>query len=359
MKKYIQMFLAVCISLSLFACTKTEIQENPEAQIKFEEYLDELFKEEMEADFLTYHYTLAHPDDAGIDKPEVSWGSLTLESVKESVEDSKEELEKLHEFEKLELTKDQQKIYRLLEIELENNIELEKYLNYDYCFGENKVNDNLITNLTEYRISGQEDIEDFILLLKDVDRYISEGIEATRELADSGNIQKETEKEAILEQCQKFLESEEIEKYFHSELMQVEGLSDTQREDYESQVAEAVKNSVKPAYEKIISLYEELPVSEHQGSLAEMENGKEYFEYLLRIYVGKERSADEWIKIVEDEVKTTIREWINVMYKTDVLDEMENIELPAEDAEGLVAYLEDCLEQEFPTIDKVHYNVSY
>lgn len=360
MKKYLQILLAAVLSLSLFACAKTEIKENPETQAKFEEYIAELFKEEIKSDFLNFHYTLAHPEESGFEKPKVSWGSLSLDTVKASIEDSKEELEKLHGFEKLELTKDQQRIYRLLEIELENNIEFEKYLDYNYCFGENKVNDNLITNLTEYRITVQEDAEDFILLLNDVERYIDEGITATRELADSGNIQKESEKEAILEQCRKFLESEEIEKSFHSKIVQVEGLSDAQRADYEAQVAEAVRESVKPAYEKIIALYEELPVSEHQGSLAEMENGKEYFEYLLKVYIGKERSADEWIKIVGQEVEDTIHQWITIMFTSSTIDdELENVELPADNAEDLVKYLEGCLAEEFPAIDKVQYSVSY
>lgn len=361
MKKLLQIFLVLCTSFSLFACNQTdESRENPETQAQFETYLDELFEEEVGADFLTFHYTLANPEEKGYEKPAVNWGSLTLESTKQAIEDSKEELDQLHEFEKEELTGDQQKIYRLLEIQLEYNIEYENYyMDYGFCFGENKVNDNLITNLTEYRISNKEDVEDFITLLNDVDRYISEGIEATREMADNGNIQKESEKEAILEQCRNFLESEEIEKYFHNEVMQLEELSDAERSDYENQVTEAVANNVKPAYEKIIALYEELPVADNQGSLAERENGKEYFEYLLKTQVGKERSVDEWIKIVEEEVDATIYSWINIMFSSDIDAELENIELPADNAEDLVHYLEGCLDEEFPAIDQVTYRVDY
>lgn len=360
MKKYLQLLLALCLSFSLFACTKEESKENPETQAKFEDYLDELFKEEMEADFLTYHYTLLDPEAMGIEKPEVSWGSLTRESNKENIEDCKEELEKLHGFEKSELNAEQQKIYRLLEIKLENSIEAEKYLDFEFCFGENKVNDNLITNLTEYRISTQEDVEDYIVLLKDVDRYISEGIEATKQMADEGHIQKEIEKDTIVEQCEKFLDSEEIEKHLSSEMLKIDELSEAQKADYESQAAIAVKDYVKPAYQKIIDLYDELPVAENQGSLAEVENGKEYLEYLLKVNIGKERKVEDWIEICEKEVKETITQWITILItSTTIEEELENVELPADDAEGLVKYLEKCLEKEFPSIGQVQYHVSY
>ena len=320
MKKLLQIILVLCTSVTLFACNRTEEnKEDPEVQAQFDSYLDELFKDEIEADFLTFHYMLADPEAGGYEKPEVDWGSLTLESTKQSIEDSKDDLDKLHEFEKEKLTDDQQKIYRLLEIQLEYNVEYENYyMEYGFCFGENKVNDNLITNLTEYRISNEEDVEDFIVLLEDVDRYIGEGIEATQQMADEGYIQKESEKEAILEQCRNFLESEEIEKYFHDEVMQLEELSEAQKSDYEAQVAEAVANDVKPAYENIITLYEQLPEAENQGSLAERETGKAYFEYLLKTQVGKERSVDEWIKIVEEEIEDTIYNWINIMFRTDI-----------------------------------------
>ena len=361
MKKLLQIILVLCTSVTLFACNRTEEnKEDPEVQAQFDSYLDELFKDEIEADFLTFHYMLADPEAGGYEKPEVDWGSLTLESTKQSIEDSKDDLDKLHEFEKEKLTDDQQKIYRLLEIQLEYNVEYENYyMEYGFCFGENKVNDNLITNLTEYRISNEEDVEDFIVLLEDVDRYIGEGIEATQQMADEGYIQKESEKEAILEQCRNFLESEEIEKYFHDEVMQLEELSEAQKSDYEAQVAEAVVNDVKPAYENIITLYEQLPAAENQGSLAERETGKAYFEYLLKTQVGKERSVDEWIKIVEEEIEDTIYNWINIMFRTDVDAELENVELPADNAVDLVHYLEGCLDEEFPAIEQVEYRVDY
>ncbi len=361
MKKLLQIILVLCTSVTLFACNRTEEnKEDPEVQAQFDSYLDELFKDEIEADFLTFHYMLADPEAGGYEKPEVDWGSLTLESTKQSIEDSKDDLDKLHEFEKEKLTDDQQKIYRLLEIQLEYNVEYENYyMEYGFCFGENKVNDNLITNLTEYRISNEEDVEDFIVLLEDVDRYIGEGIEATQQMADEGYIQKESEKEAILEQCRNFLESEEIEKYFHDEVMQLEELSEAQKSDYEAQVAEAVANDVKPAYENIITLYEQLPAAENQGSLAERETGKAYFEYLLKTQVGKERSVDEWIKIVEEEIEDTIYNWINIMFRTDIDAELENVELPADNAVDLVHYLEGCLDEEFPAIEQVEYRVDY
>ena len=356
MKKIIQFILLICISMSLTAC---DTQENLEAQKEFDQYIDELVKEELESDYLSYHYMLVDGSSLNIQKPEVTLGSLTLNSTLESIESSKEELEELYSMNKKELSLEQQEIYTLLEIQLKENIEFEKYVNFDFCFGDNKINDNLITNFTEYRFDDKEDIIDFITLLEDSGRYIDEGIELTIDLSKKGYIQNEQVKESVIESCEKFIKSEEIEKYFHEQINTM-NLSSNEIKDYEQQVKDAVDNIMQPAYQRIVDLYKELPKSKYQGSLSEIENGKEYFEYLLRVKVGSDRSAQDWIKIMESEVEDTLMDWVMIMITNgNIEEEIEQVQLPKDNAYDLVKYLEECIDKEFPSIEKVEYRVNY
>lgn len=356
MKKMIQLLLIISMCFTLFGCENTG---NIEVQEKFDAYLDELVKEELESDYLSYHYMIVDGKHLEIDKPEVSLGSLTLDSTLESIDSSKEELKELHAFNKKELTSSQQDIYTLLEIQLEENIEYEKYLNFDYCFGDNLVNDNLITNFTEYRFDNEEDVLDFITLLEDSGRYIDEGIQRTLELSKDGSIQNELIKESVIESCEKFIQSEEIEKYFNEQIKSM-NFSTDQIKEYEKQVKNAVDTIMQPAYQRIVDCYKGLPTSKYQGTLSEIKNGKEYFDYLLRVKVGSDRSAEDWIEIMDSEIEDTLMKWVMVMITNEnIEEEIENVQLPKDNAYELVQYLENCIDTEFPKIDNVNYSVNY
>lgn len=355
MKKITKLFLTLCLFLSLFGCKNS----NQEELKSFSEYIDELVKNELSSDFLTYHYMLIDGNSYGVEKPEVTLGSLSLESTLESIEECKEELEVLYKYNKNKLNEEEKNIYRLLELQYKENIEYEKYLDFDFCFGDNKVNDNLITNFTEYRFDNEEDVKDFITLLNDTGRYIDEGIKRTQELADEGHIQNELIQDSIIKSCNKFINSNEIEKYFN---LEINKLDISNKESYKQQVVDGV-DIMQEAYGRIIDLYEEIGTSKYQGSLSEINGGKEYFEYLIQAYTGSNRSVKEWIKCLEDELEDSIYEWAMIIYFSDhdVYEEMDNIELPFDNAQDAVKYLENCImnSNEFPSIDKVDYKVSY
>lgn len=358
MKKIFKSLLSILLVFGLFGCENDV--GNIENQEKFDMFIDELVKDEVSSDFLSYHYLLVDGESFGVEKPEVSLGSLSLDSSLEAIEETKQVLNELHEFKIKELTPSQQNIYELLEIRLQENIEYEKYLNFDYCFGDNLVNDNLITNFTEYRISNKEDVEDFIQLLNDSDRYIQEGIERTQELANDGYIQNELIKDSIVESCEKFIKSEEIEKYFSSTLKEIDDIADEDKIEYEKEVSQAVNEVMQPAYQKIIDLFKELPKSKYQGSLSEIENGKDYYEYLLKTKVGSFRDAEEWIEILEEEMVDTITSWVTIMFMNDnIEEEIENVNLGYDNAVEMVKALEKSIDEEFPKIDQVKYRVSY
>ncbi|MGN1343769.1 MAG: DUF885 family protein, partial [Traorella sp.] len=356
MKKLYKIMLSLCLFFNLAAC---QLENEKDVQEVFDKYLDEIVQNELTSDFLNYHYMVVNKESFDIEKPEVTLGSLSLEATKQIIEESKEQLVKLHEINKSHLSEENQDIYRLLELALSQNIEYEDYLKFDFCFGDNKVNDNLITNFTEYRILNEEDIQDFITLLKDTPRYIDEGITKTRQLADEGSIQNELIQNSIIESCTKFIDSEEIEKHFHEEVVQIENLSDSKIKEYEQEVKDGV-DLMQEGYKRIVELYQEIPASDYQGSLAEIQNGKDYFEYLIRVNSGSEKSVSKWLSLIDAEIEDTISEIIRIMWHNPgIYDEMEQVEIDFDNAQEIVEYLEKWIQNEYPSIGEVKYKVEY
>lgn len=359
MKKALQLVLALLMSVSLFSCTKENVNENIETQKAFEAFLDEQFEEYLTSDFLNYHYSIVDPTSYGLTKPQVTLGHLSTQSILDDIESTKEDLQELKSIQINELNREQQRIYKILEREFNEMIELEQYLNFYFLFGESKVNDNLVTNFTEYRLQNEEDLEDYIILLNDVERYLNEGIERTKEMAQAGFIQKESEKKAILEQCESFISGSEIQLHVKDALANME-LDDATKKDYEKRVDQAVNESVIPAYKALIDLYYELPKADNQGSYFEQEGGRDYFAYLIKTKIGSEKSIDAWIKECEDVLEETIQDWIHVMITNPNIDEeLNSIQMPSDNAKDMVKALEESIYKEYPVIDEVIYSVDY
>lgn len=355
MKKTICTLLSFFMLMTLVAC-QPKVQENKETQAKFDEYLEELFNESITSDFMSYHFYLVEPEKKGLEKPEVTLGELTLESVEEGIEDSKEELKELHEFNVLELNQEQRNLYKSIEFNLSQSIKQEDFLDFFYAFETNGVNDYLITNFTEYRIDDVEDAKDYIVLLNDAQRFLEEGVAQVKAQRDRGNVQNEETKEYVITQAKKFLESEEIQKHFKEEIKDL-NLSDEEKLDLEKQVADAVENSMKEGYRSLIKCYEELPQANYQ-SLAELENGKEYYAWVLESKMGSSKSVEEWKLFLENAIDQEIEAYIKILFTVeDIEEEVASLKLPTEDLEGLLKVLEKSVDEEFPTIEKVNYTV--
>ena len=116
------MSLALTLSLLLTGCDikkslpsfKSDEQQ-AEIQAEFDSYMDELFEEEVTLNTVGLHYTLADPAAYGIDDYEVSLGSVTEDSLSESVTLLENMQSSLEDFSYSALRTDQQLTYDVLD----------------------------------------------------------------------------------------------------------------------------------------------------------------------------------------------------------------------------------------------------
>lgn len=359
MKKILKSLLVACMSISLVACKSEEVTEiNPATQAKFEAYLDHEYKDYFEEDYTTYHMSLLHPKELGIEKPEVTLGNMSTEYYLKYIKDCKEDLKTLHEMNIKEIDEKQQRIYRIIERNLEDQINIEKYLDFTFPFEETGVNYNLITLFTEFAIRTKEDVDDLIVLLKDTSRFMNEGIERTKELANKGMIQNESEKKKIIENAQSFLDGNEIQNSMSKKLRKLD-LSEEEIKNYEKQIDEAVKSSVVIAYEAMIEMYKNLPKAAKQGALCERTGGKEYYEYLLQTTIGTKKSVKELMSDAKTQIAKTILQLYNVFMDEKFDGDLKNLKFTQKDASKILKELENKMSSTYPAIKKINYSVDY
>ena len=357
MKKLFRSFIVLMMAFSMMACQKQEPVEDPKVQEAFNAYLDEKYIAYFEDSYFNY-YDLFHPETLGVTKPEVRWWHYTVEEFEKTIKDSKEELEKLHTFDKNVLTQDQQNLYLTFEKNLQNNIELEKYLDFSFPFKSNGVQETLIGYFTEWRAVDEEKLEDYIVLIEDSGRVIDECIEWTQKQKEKGLLQNEGVKASILDYCRNFLESKEIEKHAQAMIDKLE-LSTDKQETYMKRISDGVDQVIKPAYKRIIELYENLPVAENQKGYYYDENGKEYYEYMIHSITVSNRSMSQWMNMLEKAIDEHLDYTINLMISDpDLITKLSNAVYPIDNAKDCLEYHSMHLE-DYPEIQKVDYSVNY
>ena len=88
-----------------------KIQGTDSENARFEKYIDQIFREELSENTLNLHYTLAYPENFGIQKYSVSLGTMDPEALEDSLEETRVLYKKLKRFDPDQLSEDNQIIY--------------------------------------------------------------------------------------------------------------------------------------------------------------------------------------------------------------------------------------------------------
>ena len=74
-----------------------KIQGTDSENARFEKYIDQIFREELSENTLNLHYTLAYPENFGIQKYSVSLGTMDPEALEDSLEETESPAESSNE----------------------------------------------------------------------------------------------------------------------------------------------------------------------------------------------------------------------------------------------------------------------
>lgn len=311
---------------------------NRQEEEKFVEFTKDMFRSEAAADMLTLNYTLSEPERYGI-KEERGFGSYSLEAMEQGIEAAKQKEEELKKIDYDSLSKHSQFLYDILIEEFEN---CQKQQDFIY-FSENLrpksgVTAQLPILLTEYHFYEEKNIEEYLELLCDIPEYFEEILEFQKLKLEKGLFMDDVWAGEIIEQCRDFAASGKknllITAFEQKIDAATEGegrfsLSSTRAEEYKKAHRDIVLKQVLPSFERLGAGIEDL-VAKRNGSfsnkkkqkewanavgnpqgLALYENGRAYYEFMIKNLTGTKRSieeVDEMLSAAIEEQKTKVRE---------------------------------------------------
>ncbi len=331
------------------------------AEENFDTFLDDLFKEYLEEDYMTAHFYVKDFSAAGIETPELSLGENSWEQYAEDAEECQEDLEQLKSYDYNSLSKKQQTDYDSVKFWLENRIALNKYPEFDFAFqAGNGIVDALNTNFTEFKFYTKENFDEYLTVLSSTPDYLKDCMKVTKKQAEEGYFLTDAQLRDTDAQLDKFLEKKEdnpLITTFNQRIDAFEGIDPSEKETYKQKNQDIVLNSYIPAVEKTKKELDALAGSRKGGyAIADLKNGKDYYAAMARSQTGLDCSVQEMVDVCTDFLKKSMPAYSQLLQAQDrsFMDET----IPEKTPEEILAYLQEHMDS-LPEGPEVNYLVDY
>lgn len=365
MKNTCKLLLCTAMIASLCGCTTSK--GNPDEQARFDAFIEKDFIETMESDYLTMHIYLEHPEDYGIDLKNVP---VTLgtdpdeEGLKEMEASFQKTVDTFESFHRDDLTKEQQETYDICKymIDINKTLNDDQFAYYENLFASmGGIHYQLPVLLSDYSLRNEQDVKDLIILMQDIKPYIDSCLEYTKKQEEKGLMM--IDFEDVLTYIDNLLANKDNSSVLTALYESVDKLNLKDGDQYKQQIETQFRESFIPAYEEMRSVLSQLrdKGTNNENGLWAFENGKEYYEALLKQAIGSNKSIDEIKKLLNDEME----EAMNDMQKAAMKD-LEAVmafiegEMPTTDFTSYDEILKankELMAKEFPAVSDIQYNI--
>lgn len=266
-------------------------QDARAAQDAFDDFTEDLFREEAAASLLTLHYTVAEPAAYGITGYDRTLGTVSPEDSQESVSEAKELLDELEGMDSRVLREDQRLTYTILSSYLDYLLAGDGLELYDQPLSSSLgIQAQLPLLLAEYAFYTPQDVEDYLSLLSSIGTYYDSILAFERQKSDAGLGMSDGAIDRVIASCSAYLLDAEhsfMAETFDERLEGLEGLSESEREAYSERNRQAINEAFVPAYQSMIDGLTALKgTGENDQGLSHFPDGKKYYEYLVNLYTG-------------------------------------------------------------------------
>ena len=370
MRKKISAVILLLIFTSLvffFACSGSSRQVNA----GFDNFTDELFRQEVQTNAITMHYTLKDPDTYGIHSMPNTLGTYSTDSSAACVF-AENCLAVLRKY-KYSLLSDENKLtYDILENYLETALEGAPYTLYDEPLSPmTGAQAQLPVLLSEYRFYSVNDIDTYLTLLENIPEYMDSLISFEQAKSDAGLFMASYTADDIIKECNSFVlmgNTNYLYSTFNSRIEEIEDLSQEAKDTYIAKNEELIENAVFPAYTNLKNALSALRTTgKNQNGLCYLPDGTGYYEYLVKSETGSSRSITE----LQDLTRAQMTEDLTVMqeiltsgkYNTNTQDNeiQETSALILEDSNpaAILNELKNKLDGTFPEAPQVNTQIKY
>lgn len=350
MKRSLRMALILLSAAAIFSLPVIALT----SESRFVKFCDDFFREEMEENALTLHYTVSEPENYGIETDDISMGTYRTDPLSQKKWIFQKKLA-LETFAKGQLSQSAQRIYDLLKYRLELETEGCRYtLLQEPLVPSIGIQSQLPILLAEYTFSSKDDVESYLSLLSCIPDYFDSILWLEEQKLAEGLFMDTESAEELITYCREFLTS--AEDHFltdtFSERLDTLSLSKKQQSVYLKEHSDLLNRCVFPSYQK---LQDFLSAHKNDGQnpngLFYYPDGTDYYAWLLRSEVGIDHSFDELETILNTALQADAKA-IAALTKKDptLLSQRESIRIDTSNPAGLTSYLAKRASYDFPAV---------
>lgn len=335
------------------------------ANQQFEEFSDTLFVQQVSANTLNLHYTLANPEAYGITDYDHSLGSIDTSQIAQYYSTLENCRGVLNTFSYSDLSLENQLTWDLLDLHFETELSLGKQFHLQEMLSPSLgIQAQLPILLAEYTFRREQDIKDYLLLLKSAPTYFSEIMEFEAGKSASGLFMSNTTVDRIVAQCSSFISDTDnnyLTSIFEEKIQEFPDLTEAQKQEYIEQNRSAMSNCVIPAYTDLIESLKHLKgTGRNENGLYYFDGGEEYYTYLLKSNVGVYDSVDQIQSRLYQQLMADYNEVKELLAEDPSLAASGlDYDFPAGTPEQMLSDLQQKMTVDFPGIDDVAYDIKY
>lgn len=330
----------------------------------FDELCDTMFKQYFEDDPISVHYTLEKPENYGIKIDNYTLGDLTEDSIKDSEKEVTDNLNALNKININDLDKDRQLTYKVIK---------EYLVTQDNYIGTSQLNNlfapssgvisNLSTTFIEFKFDSKDDVDMYLALVKDTERYMDQLFDYTRQQSEDGYFMPDYVANQVIDQCEQYIEADKNPMIltFDDKINEL-SLTDEEKKDYITTNKQYVEAYYDPVYQETIDLMKELKgTGKNDGGLCKYgDTGVKYYNAILRDKTSSSMTGDKIIDMLDDEMQEIIQKFSMLYVKNpDAVNNATTYKPTEREPKDILDQLVKDLKKDFPEAVTDSFKVEY
>ncbi len=348
--------LIICFSILFFFYT----QKDP---IAFHHFLKQFTTQQLESNALDLHYTLQNPDIYDIECMAVLPTYKSGDALN-AYKGYEEDLQALTRIDISNLSSKDAFVYNVLYDYLQENMELAAFTYYEEPLAPNSgMHTTLPILLAEYQFYSKKDIQTYLSLLSTLPDYLNSLALYESEKANAGLFMNSASLNQVVLACREFASTNDVTSHllycsFSERLETLTFLEESEKNAYIEENKLLLTESVFPAYKSLADQLTQLSVycNENYHGLCSYDNGKQYYEALVRRNTGSYRSIQEIKEFLFSSFEDSYLNLISLLSSNPVLLENNTLSsfhlaFPLKDANEILNHLQLSMYDDFPILN--------
>lgn len=363
-KKYIPLLILPALLLTIAGIVLFYHKDS----FRFYRLSETFFRESLESDALTLHYTLADPEKYGIACTDPALPVYSPQTSARSEDSIKAFLTRLETINPQNLSRTEQNTYELLSSYLKSELEGNSFSFYEEPLSPScGMHTELLLLLAEYPFRSQKDVQNYLSLLRSVPSYLEGLALYETQKAQAGLFMAKKEALDTASQCQVLWSSAQLSQNSHflqttfqnrlSTLLADGKVTQAQYEQFLKENDQLLTAAVAPAYSQLADTMTALSAqAAAPGGLCQLPDGKAYYAWKVKQMTGCSLSLDELYLLLQKQFQKTISQLRTCTrtyrQKTGSLPDPDTLQadFPLSDPDQILSDLQYRMSADFPQL---------